>query len=499
MDTYDRLGISFDTNKEIDKYDLDASTFDLIDLQQFRNFRCWTLTGYVYTWIMVVLAWALLGLDVYTCVNILAFDRWSSLEVQPYQYLIAKWIFTGCILFQFVLMAYHWVWAIKTYRTRNIALVYVNSIAKTIYTVRLYLHHCLFFLVEQDNFYDWACFLSYTEIDNALQVLVADTPRQVINILTLRFYATDGELLNDILRNIQHIATTNVKLLVILLFMCLLVIIWSVFFFKFCLGMVLYIPVVVGLKERGYSLLKKYCCNRVTEQVQLLVRKHHKPRRELLREGILDRDEIKANLLLQSNDSRDDFTDSSLAYRGVDVKGGVGVFEFDPIAAPPLTRRNPFESQWNASLASLTEGREPARRPGPIPGRVPGHGPRMPGQPPARARTQPALRKAPYEPAPYEPYEPAPYEPYEPSDPFLDESERARPLGPEHAPHTPRYSLELVAESPGRANYSTTNLLEPNPFDDASPPYPVRGSSLFDSLDDKQHSYSMDTLQPKNQ
>ena len=63
--------------------------------------------------------------------------------------------------------------------------------------------------------------LTYYEIDNALQILVADTPRQVINILTLRYYATGGELNNNILNNIEQIANTNLYLSIILSFMCL--------------------------------------------------------------------------------------------------------------------------------------------------------------------------------------------------------------------------------------------------------------------------------------
>ena len=112
----------FDPRREIDKYSLDLSTFDLIDVGKFHNLKCSTVFDYMFTWLLLILGVVLLGVDIYTCLNILVFHRWSSDDYKPYAYSIAKWIFTGCIIFQFVLLLYHWIWAIHTYRTRNIAL-----------------------------------------------------------------------------------------------------------------------------------------------------------------------------------------------------------------------------------------------------------------------------------------------------------------------------------------------------------------------------------------
>lgn len=291
----------FNAHREIDKYSLDLSTFDLIDVKRFHNLKCSTVFDYLFTWFLMILGVVLLGVDIYTCLNILVFHRWSSDDYKPYAYSVAKWIFTGCIIFQFVLLFYHWIWAIHTYRTRNIALAYVNNIARHLYTIKSYDYHCLFNSVEHDNFFDWACFLAYFEMDGALQILVADTPRQVINVLTLRYYATDEDSSNDIIQNIKNIASTNVRLSVILSFMLLSVAIWSIFFFRFVFGMVCYIPCLVKIRKRGHSGLKKYCCSVVNLHVRRFVFKHHKPRSRLLEEGILDLKEINENPLLNSS------------------------------------------------------------------------------------------------------------------------------------------------------------------------------------------------------
>lgn len=297
----------FDPHKEIDKYNLDDSTFDLINIDRFHNTKASTVFSYMFIWILMMLSWVLLAVDIYTCLNILVFHRWSNDDYKPYAYSVAKWIFTGCIIFQFLLLIYHWIWAIHTFRTKNIALTYVNWIARLLYIIRSYNYHCLFHQIEQDNFFDWACFLSYGELDNALQILVADTPRQVINILTLRYYATDGDILNDIIQNIKKIATSNLRLSIILSFMCLSFAIWSIFFIKFLLGMILYIPVMVKLRKRDYKSLKKYCCDVVNENVRVLVLKNHKSKKTLLEEGIVDIKDINTNPLLSSSTTTFDF------------------------------------------------------------------------------------------------------------------------------------------------------------------------------------------------
>lgn len=291
----------FNANNQINKYHLDHSTFDLMDVDRFHNTDGKTVFSYVMTWILMILSWVLLGVDMYTCLTILVFHKWSNDSYKPYAYSVAKWIFTGCIIFEFCLLLYHWIWAIHTYRTRNIALAYVNKICRLMYVVRSYNYHCLFHKIEQENFFDWACFLTYHEIDNAPQILLADTPRQVINILTLRYYATNGETSNDIVSNIKDIADTNIILSIVLSFMLLSVAIWSIFFFKFVFGMLLYIPVKAKLRNKKFKSLKKYCCTVVNDNVRTLVFTNHKPKNELLEKGILDLKDINANPLLSSS------------------------------------------------------------------------------------------------------------------------------------------------------------------------------------------------------
>ncbi|KAF3986264.1 hypothetical protein FT663_00970 [Candidozyma haemuli var. vulneris] len=293
----------FNTQKQLK--DVDASTFDIVKVEAFHNTRAGTVFTYIWQWFQLILMLAILAVDTYTCVNILVFNRWSSGEYQVYEYKVAKWIFTGCILFRYALMLYHLAWGIHIYRTKNIALAYLNNVAKLMYRLRHYDYHCLFHEIEQEGFFDWACFLVYEELDNALEVLVADTPRQVINILTLRYYATGGDQNNDILENIRSIANSNVRLSVILSLQLASVALFAFFFFKFLLGMLLYIPIRVKVSHRGFRSLKSYCYDVVNDKVRLLVTKNHKSKKQILEEGILDLEAIRENPLLGSESSLD--------------------------------------------------------------------------------------------------------------------------------------------------------------------------------------------------
>ncbi|KAG7663314.1 KCH1 [[Candida] subhashii] len=282
----------FNAEREIEKYSLDVSTFDVIDVDGFKNHKGSTIFWYIYMWVLVFLSLALLATDVYTCLNILVFHKWGTEDYKPYAYSVAKWIFTGCIIFQVVLLIYHFLWSLHIYRTKNIALVYLNSIAKRFYSIRSFSYFCLFNGIDEGGFFDFCCFLCYYELDNAFQILIADAPRQVINILTLRYYATGGELNNAILQNIVTIAKTNLYLAVILGFMCLSVLIFAIFFIKFVFGMLCYIPVKCSLRSTNYPTLKSYCSSIINRSVAKAVGQHHKPKQELLDQGILSKERI---------------------------------------------------------------------------------------------------------------------------------------------------------------------------------------------------------------
>lgn len=293
----------FDTKKGTKG--LEESTFDVLQVKAFYNTRPWTILSYIWIWVLLLLKLAILGGDTYTCISLLAFNRWSSLEYTVYEYKIAKWIFAGCILFRIALLIYQILWAIHVFRTRNIALAYLNNYSRMMYAIRSYNYQCLFHQIDLEGFFEWACFFVYSQLDDALETLVADLPRQVINFMTLRFYATGGDMNNAILANISAIANTNVRLAVVLSIQLGSLVIFLFFFSQFVLAMLLFIPIKVKVSHKGFRLLKDICYHYVNSNVRYLVKKNHKLKNQLMAEGILDYKEIQENPLLASESSLD--------------------------------------------------------------------------------------------------------------------------------------------------------------------------------------------------
>lgn len=338
----------FDTEKKGEG--LDLSTFDIVKVTAFHNTRFWTLMSFVWVWMVLIFKIAILAADTYTCINILIFHRWGTDDFTVYEYKVAKWIFTGCILFRFGLLVYQIAWGVHIYRTRNIALAYLNNYARLMYALSSYDYQCLFHEIDQEGFFEWACFTVYNELDNALEVLAADLPRQVINFMTLRYYATDGDTNDAILSNIKEIATTNLRLAIILSLQLATLVLFLFFFFKFALGMLLFIPIKVKVSHRGFRLLKDFCYRVVNDNVRYLVSRNHKSKTQILEEGIMDASEIRANPLLASQSTFDfsDFGKSPYAQSNVSLTDLSVRAPGDYHRLPPRTqsasslRENPF-------------------------------------------------------------------------------------------------------------------------------------------------------------
>jgi Fungal potassium channel len=75
--------------------------------------------------------------DTFTAVNLLIFNKWSS-EIQPkIPFSISRWIFAGCIIASFVLLAYRWFRAIRVMRTGSVAESYLDPLAVRVQSVRV--------------------------------------------------------------------------------------------------------------------------------------------------------------------------------------------------------------------------------------------------------------------------------------------------------------------------------------------------------------------------
>ncbi|SCV02073.1 LANO_0F15016g1_1 [Lachancea nothofagi CBS 11611] len=270
------------------KLSINSKTFDALDCSLFRNFKFMTVVNYAFfVLFLTALKIALFVSDVYTCIKLLAFNSWSNNIIQPYiPFRISKWLFSGCILASIVLILWEIVDGIRIYRTRNISLTFVNNFSRGIYSLSQYNKFCVYNCISPEGTFQKMAFFTFFELKDCLRLLITDTPRQVLNGLTLWsvIVASDQndlgkvETLSGLLAKIKTIAQTNREEAVLLSFMLFSFIIWAFFITKFALACVCSIFVYYRIINENRRGLKPYVCVTVSEHVNALVEKYQKKR-----------------------------------------------------------------------------------------------------------------------------------------------------------------------------------------------------------------------------
>jgi hypothetical protein len=226
---------------------------------------------------------------------LLAFNKWSN-QVQPAVPLsISRWIFSGCIIFSFLLLAKDWWTARKIIRSRDISFAYTNLMgtlpdktdliaANRWFSVRGgYAYFCLFDrLGDSRHAWDSIAFFVFFSfkglyISNSLlipgwkRLLLAEGPRQVLNAITLYSVAKNEDFSFDIQKYQAEFTTIQG---VVMSFMLLTVCIWALSFIRLLAAGLLYWPLLV-CHIRGN--LKEYCCHKVDKRIsQILVERRRK-------------------------------------------------------------------------------------------------------------------------------------------------------------------------------------------------------------------------------
>lgn len=237
---------------DFDFSDYEDLEFDDIDLDLFKKSKSWVFLKYVFfVWLLTLLKFAVQVSDLYTCFKLLAFNSWSNNIVQPcIPFKITKWLFSTCILFSFLLWSLEIFMGLRLLRdsryNRSISRMYLNNFTRTYLSLASYERYCLFDYIEPTGYFEKICVWSYFEIKGAPKLMFGDSPRQLINCMTLWsiLVSKSGKLQGDymnlggIFHRIRLIAIQNHEEAVVLSFMLFSVVIWSFFICKCCFLMI---------------------------------------------------------------------------------------------------------------------------------------------------------------------------------------------------------------------------------------------------------------------
>ncbi|CAD6892743.1 unnamed protein product [Tilletia controversa] len=255
--------------------------FDFIDVREYRDTGIMSQLKYALLYANMAKSVAVYLADIYTAITLLAIghltgtlyteaqkDQGNPLSVSV-DYV--RWIFTGCIIFSFLLLAYEAHKARAIVRSRDISYAYTNVMANNYYSLNSFDHFCFFNQInnstkKKDEF---AFFIFFT-FKGWKRLLVADGPRQVINAFVLFSVAAEHKFTSDVYQYYQG----NVLSGVMLITMIFTVVVFAASAFLLAVAALMYIPLIVYIKGN----LKEYCCHKIDKRISELVRRKKKSR-----------------------------------------------------------------------------------------------------------------------------------------------------------------------------------------------------------------------------
>ncbi|KAF9452440.1 hypothetical protein P691DRAFT_660754 [Macrolepiota fuliginosa MF-IS2] len=169
--------------------------FDFVDTREFTDNGFMMRMKYLWLYIIVLKSFLVYVSDIFSAITMLTTKNWANEIFKdcasidgcvfiPFN--IGKWIFFGCIIFSFLLLAYESRKAKKIIASRDISFAFTNVMANNYYSLRSYDHFCFFDHISNSTRLsdDFAFFVFFT-FKSWKRLLLADGPRQTINGLTL--------------------------------------------------------------------------------------------------------------------------------------------------------------------------------------------------------------------------------------------------------------------------------------------------------------------------
>ncbi|KAL7321568.1 Potassium transporter [Mucor circinelloides] len=243
--------------------------FENVDLDAFYNPSCGSRFGYMFIFILSLKSFAVYVADLWTAVSLLVIGQTTVTPAIPTEY--SKWIFFACIMVSFLLLIWDMFKARRILKTHDISFAFTSVIANRYLSMKDYRYYCLFQSINSNSKgIDNYAFFIFFQLKGWKRLLLAEAPRQVINVVTLEALAPewlkihngsvsfDNEVLGESL--LQQILTGT---------MAFSVLVFAISFILVCAAAVLYIPLFCHIRGN----LKEYCCHKVDKRISEILRK----------------------------------------------------------------------------------------------------------------------------------------------------------------------------------------------------------------------------------
>ncbi|KAF7776256.1 hypothetical protein Agabi119p4_4649 [Agaricus bisporus var. burnettii] len=259
--------------------------FDFIDTREFADNGFMMRAKYLWLYIIVLKSFLVYVSDIFSAITMLTTKNWSNEIFKEcastegcvfIQFEIGKWIFFGCIIFSFLLLAYESRKAKKIIASRDISFAFTNVLANNYYSLRSYDHFCFFDHISNSTKLsdDFAFFVFFT-FKSWKRLLLADGPRQTINGLTL--YAVylvkrkEPGSWYDIAKYFKGNSLSTSALTVTSFFT---VAVFAGSLLLLIVAAICYIPLLLHIRGN----LKEYCCHKVDKRIGAIMKRKKKER-----------------------------------------------------------------------------------------------------------------------------------------------------------------------------------------------------------------------------
>ncbi|KAI7872343.1 hypothetical protein BDF14DRAFT_1752371 [Spinellus fusiger] len=249
--------------------------FEYVDIDEFYDPSCLTRLNYSFVYLAILKSFLVYIADLWTAVSLLAIDQQDSAD-SAIPYSISKWIFLGAIMISFLLM----FWDIRKSRSiiasRDIAFAFTSTMASRYYSMKDYRYYCLFCEISKSQkTIDSITFFVFFTLKGWKRLLLAEAPRQVINVVTLITLIPTWIKLNKNQLNLNNQALG--KSLIQKIMTCTMlfsVIVFAISLILVFVAVIAYIPLMCHMRGN----LKEYCCHKVDKRISELLKKQARRR-----------------------------------------------------------------------------------------------------------------------------------------------------------------------------------------------------------------------------
>lgn len=202
-------------------------------------------------------------------VSLLVIGQTTVTPAIPTEY--SKWIFFACIMVSFLLLAWDMLKARRILKTHDISFAFTSVITNRYLSMKDYRYYCLFQSINSNSKgIDNYAFFIFFQLKGWKRLLLAEAPRQVINVVTLEALAPEWlKIRNGSISFDNEVLGENLLQKILTGTMAFSVLVFAISFILVCIAAILYIPLFCHIRGN----LKEYCCHKVDKRISEILRK----------------------------------------------------------------------------------------------------------------------------------------------------------------------------------------------------------------------------------